>query len=53
MEIITSGDGDADDDGDDFYWGCQKLMSSQCYFTLDDHNLCTYAMTPGFKPFTE
>ena len=26
---------------------------SQDYTHLDDHNLLTYDMTPGFKPFTE
>ena len=28
-------------------------IPSQDYTHLDDHNLCTYYMTTGFKPFTD
>jgi len=31
---------------------CHHSSPSQDYTHPDDHNLPTYGMTPGFKPFT-
>ena len=48
------------DSGDDFRSGCRNVKVnatssnlSQDYTHPDDHNLRTYDMTPGFKPFTD
>ena len=59
MQTINWRDKTHFDSEDDYRTGCQNVSHCnnnspiQDYIYMDDHDLPTHEMTPGFKPFTE